>query len=423
MPLIGLGHLGAINGDHTKPATGLAQRLNMGHVMYTSTVLPSTAKTYGTGERRWFKVALEIGTDPCMRILPAEWTNRADNFQDTTMTWPEACIVILLASFAEPGQTVAPRTAGVYVSAVRKFLQNSGVDTRFMDNSQYIRNTKAGLAQLYRIQTNRTDADRERIAITIDMIQEYYAHVGGANPTLPQLAVYTASILGFTIVARVSEYLPAEGSEHLLTTDAITFELPDGRIVAAYNAFRHETVKPKAVSILIRSKKNDKRGRGFKYHFNAAGPDATYCIAAVLWEYAIRAKPAKGQSFFYIPELQWTLKPPYFAKQLKLLGKHFGLDPARISSHSLRIGGATTLAAAGLTDGDIRNMGDWKSNTFMQYVRKNVDLFTRAQTAMSSRTAMTVRDIRNVYDTAPRVISPKPQVPRKRGRPKKNQAI
>ena len=123
-----------------------------------------------------------------------------------------------------------------------------------MDNSQYIRNTKAGLAQLYRIQTNRTDADRERIAITIDMIQEYYAHVGGANPTLPQLAVYTASILGFTIVARVSEYLQAEGSEHLLTTDAITFELPDGRIVAAYNAFRQETVKPKAVSILIRSK-------------------------------------------------------------------------------------------------------------------------------------------------------------------------
>ena len=134
MPLLGTGHLCASNGEHTKPATGLAQRLNMGHVMYTNTVLPSTAKTYGTGERRWFKVALEIGTDPCMRILPAEWTNRADNFQDTTMTWPEACIVILLAFFAEPGQTVAPRTAGVYVSAVRKFLQTQEFTTSIILN-------------------------------------------------------------------------------------------------------------------------------------------------------------------------------------------------------------------------------------------------------------------------------------------------
>lgn len=66
---------------------------------------------------------------------------------------------------------VTPRTASSYVSAVRKFLQNNGVGTKFMDRSQCIQNTKAGLAQLYRIQTNRTDADRERIALTIDMIQ------------------------------------------------------------------------------------------------------------------------------------------------------------------------------------------------------------------------------------------------------------
>ena len=375
-------------------------------------------KVYGTAERRWFKVALEIGTDPCMRIIPMEWEQRQDLFRETTITWPEACIVILLVSFSEPDKMVAPRTASSYVSAIRKFLQNNGVDTKFMDRSQYIQNTKAGLAQLYRIQTNRTDADRERLALTIDMIQVYYAHVGGPGPTLPQQAVYTAAVLGFTIVARVSEYLETEDSTHLLTSDAITFELPNGRVIPAHTAHGYPDITPRSVSILIRSKKNDKRGRGFKDHFKAAGPDATYCITTVLWTYAVRAKPDKGRSFFYIPTLQWTLKPAYFAARLKELGTHFALDPTRISSHSLRIGGATTLAAAGLTDGDIRNIGDWKSNAFMQYIRKNIELFARAQAAMSSRAAMSVQDVRHVYDTVPEVSMPKRPEARSRGRPR-----
>ena len=381
--------------------------------------MPSTAKTYGTGERRWLKVALEIGTDPCMRIIPREWHEREDLFQGTTLTWPEACIVILLVSFAEPGQVVAPRTAGVYVSAVKKFLQNNGVDTQFMVQSQYIRNTKAGLAQLHRIQTNRTDADRERIAITNDMIRVYYIHVAGAHPTLKQQAVYTASMLGFTIVARVSEYLQTDTSDHLLTAAEITFELSDGRIVPSQHAHKYPTSTPVAVSIMIRSKKNDKRGRGYKYYFSATGPEATYCICTILWEYASRAKPIVGHSFFHIPEIQWTLAPGYFATQLKQLGVYFGLDPSRISSHSLRIGGATTLAAAGLTDGDVRGMGDWKSNSFMQYVRKNVDLFDRAQSAMTNQKALTVHDIRKACDVSPRTSAPGAKKLSKRGRPPK----
>jgi hypothetical protein len=41
----------------------------------------------------------------------------------------------------------------------------------------------------------------------------------------------------------------------------------------------------------------------------------------------------------------------------------------------LRIGGATTLAAAGLNDHEIQGVGDWKSNSYLTYVRKNITLF------------------------------------------------
>ena len=64
-------------------------------------------------------------------------------------------------------------------------------------------------------------------------------------------------------------------------------------------------------------------------------------------------------------------------------------------------------------------MGDWKSNTFMQYVRKNVELFARAQAAMTSAHALTVQDVRRASETAPKDTAIKKAGAPKRGRPKK----
>jgi hypothetical protein len=55
----------------------------------------------------------------------------------------------------------------------------------------------------------------------------------------------------------------------------------------------------------------------------------------------------------------------------------------------LLIGGATTLAAAGLNDHEIQGVGDWKSNSYLTYVRKNIILFEKARKALASPTACT----------------------------------
>ena len=46
-----------------------------------------------------------------------------------------------------------------------------------------------------------------------------------------------------------------------------------------------------------------------------------------------------------------------------------GLDPARFGAHSLRIGGATAAAAAGVPPSVIRVMGRWNSDIFEIYTR------------------------------------------------------
>jgi len=43
--------------------------------------------------------------------------------------------------------------------------------------------------------------------------------------------------------------------------------------------------------------------------------------------------------------------------------------PARISTHSLRIAGASALQHAGVSDSVIMEMGGWKSLAFLTYLR------------------------------------------------------
>ena len=95
------------------------------------------------------------------------------------------------------------------------------------------------------------------------------------------------------------------------------FETDDGKLIPAYQVYKHPGVRVAAATLHIKSKKNDQAGTGFRYNF-------------------IKALPV-----FYIPSLDWTQKPPYFAEEPRRLAVANGIDPTRVS--------ATTLAAAGLT--------------------------------------------------------------------------
>lgn len=308
-------------------------------------------------------------------------------FAGTTITWEETCILAFLASTRQQPHKVSPKTAGNYLSAVRKFLQNGGIDTTFMGTSQYIRNTKASMRIAYRIETGITDKDTLRLPVSLDMILgNHRVTRKKATYTIVDLTVYTAEILAYTTLSRVSEYLETgERGAHTLKTTDVLFELQNGSIIPAHQTSSTKFASVAGCLINIKSAKNDPTGRGHRYYFQTSNPkdETQYCITWTLWRYAETAKPSPDKPFFHVPTLQWTLKPRYLNKKLKEMAYEYGLDPTRVSSHSLRIAGATAMAAAGMHEYEIKQMGGWKSDVFLDYARSSTEAFARARVTLA----------------------------------------
>jgi hypothetical protein len=58
----------------------------------------------------------------------------------------------------------------------------------------------------------------------------------------------------------------------------------------------------------------------------------------------------------------------WFIRRLRLF------FPANVSGHFMRAGGATSLAATGVSPDQIQAIGRWRSGTWERYVRKNATL-------------------------------------------------
>ena len=189
--------------------------------------------------------------------------------------------------------------------------------------------------------------------------------------------MYTAEVL--TTLSWASEYLYT--GAHTLMSEDVQFEMQDGTIVPFYEARTTEFKNVSGCIVNIRSAKNDAAGRGHRYFFTNCHPakdKSTYCITWILWRFVQHARPGPRLPFFHIPRLQWMLKPPYFNKRLQAMAIIYGLDPRRVSLHSLRIDGATAMAVAGMSEYEIKQMGGWKTDVFLDFARNTTQLFKGA---------------------------------------------
>jgi hypothetical protein len=96
------------------------------------------------------------------------------------------------------------------------------------------------------------------------------------NPCLctPSTEALTAALRAVAIPRReiecktrrqeaVSEYLQTPNATHLLITDCVVFETDDGKLIPAYQVYKHPARSDTANK---KSNKNDQAGTGFRYY-------------------------------------------------------------------------------------------------------------------------------------------------------------
>ena len=62
-----------------------------------------------------------------------------------------------------------------------------------------------------------------------------------------------------------------------------------------------------------------------------------------------------------------------------------GIPIERVDTHSLRIGGANALHLAGYSDREIQKMGRWRGETFKEYVREQLSVFSEGMSKSMSK--------------------------------------
>ena len=77
-----------------------------------------------------------------------------------------------------------------------------------------------------------------------------------------------------------------------------------------------------------------------------------------------------------------------FTLHLQTLIIKCGLPPDRFSSHSMRIGAATTAATSGIPTHTVKSMGRWSSSAYASYVRPAPSSILDAQRSMASTSSV-----------------------------------
>ena len=294
-------------------------------------------------------------------------------------------------------EKLCPGTVAVYMAAVRYYFKISNLDITFLE-SPWVSAARTALNLIFR--RDNPIAGRTGLPFTCDMI--VHAKTRTCNTDSP---VHQATVVAMEVACacmlRVSEYLPGSpDADHWVRGQDIAFRLVDERVVPSYQVWPSNLLLADVVSaiVTVRSGKNDIEGAGNRFELPRASVSAScaYDVVADLYAWTIRAQPKLDKPFFTFRN-QFTLSYDTLSAAIKKVAAEMGLDAARFRTHSLRIGGASMMAAAGRPDYEIQKLGRWKSLAFLGYIRLGKATFKASLEAIANPTLLTVQDVSRMY--------------------------
>ena len=209
------------------------------------------------------------------------------------------------------------------------------------------------------------------------------------------------TLIAFYYLLRVGEY--TEKSERGDSKQTVSFHMKDVTFFEfdskkrltqmPRNASNERIMNAAGCTMRLSNQKN-----GWKnvciFHF-ANGEDIACPIRALGRRYChIRAystDPEEKLSAYFVNGVRYHLKDREVGTSLKAAAAKLdyperGIPIDSIDTHSLRSGGANALHLAGYSDREIQKMGRWRSDTFKEYIRENLSVFSQGMSTAMKKT-------------------------------------
>lgn len=207
--------------------------------------------------------------------------------------------------------------------------------------------TKKLLEGIRRSKTKTKDA---RLPVTEDLLHLLLNVLKSiCNNSFETKLFKAAFCLAFYALLRIGEIASSNGSQkHVIGISDVYFQ-PCGAMI-----------------VQIPSSKTDQIGLGATLKIDQH-TGSSFCPCKLLIEY-IEVRPKHVGPLFCHLNCQ-PITRYQFVSVLKKGLEHIGIDASLYSSHSFRIGSATTLSMKGVSDEIIMQLGRWKSNAYKGYIR------------------------------------------------------
>jgi hypothetical protein len=221
--------------------------------------------------------------------------------------------------------------------------------------------------------------------------------------TVLRLGLRAAISLGFGCALRPVEYLyktTPEASTLIAKAGLCGFKwADDDRIysVLVPQAYPRTRGPPLIFVLLLDKIKNDPMGHGGPRAVHAPPPGTKFNLVQNIYDFLACCPPPSADAPL-LAGLGTALSVNLVNNLLKRLAMKFGLDPARLLPHSVRVGSASQLADSTVEDRLLH--GAWRSLDGMYtYMRPSFEVARRVTAALHDTSSSSIDSLRFVYMT------------------------
>ena len=258
----------------------------------------------------------------------------------------------MLASFAAHlAQSVRPVTVSNYIAAVRNLHIESGMEDPTVD-ARLLPRVLRGIKRAH-----GTAPVSMRLPITNTLVRTLVDQLGQDRSLCShdRRMFKAALLLAFNGFLRCAEF----------TSDAKDFD-PRFSATRSSITIAYHNGKP-VLEFLVKRSKTDPYARGMKLYIGST--QVPYCPVVAMIEFLPTSQPQSNQPLF-VSASGVPLSRSWLTSKVRSLLLAAGIaNAAEYSGHSFRIGAATSAAAAGAPEWQIRAMGRWKSDCVLRYIR------------------------------------------------------